>query len=77
MITIIFERIDPEVCFIGCVEGIENGWMFLREIDPAARWDDSATPYRLKAIHPRRVRLGLRGSAAPRGWGAKRASRKR
>jgi hypothetical protein len=50
MITIHLERIDPEVCFIGRVEGIEDGWMFLREIDPAARWDKSATPYRLKAI---------------------------
>lgn len=50
MLTIHLERIDPEVCFIGCVEGIEDGWMFLREIDPAARWDKSPTPYRLKAI---------------------------
>ncbi len=39
LITIHCEEIDPEVCYIGNVHEIADGYLVMREITPAAEWD--------------------------------------
>ena len=50
LVTIHRERIDPEVCFIGRVQGIDRGRLSLLEIGPDAKWEDSPEEYRVGEI---------------------------
>jgi hypothetical protein len=50
LVTIHRERIDPEVCFIGSVQGIDRGRLSLLEIGPDANWEDSPEEYRVAEI---------------------------
>lgn len=50
LVTIHCERLDPEVCHIGRVVGVERGRVSLLEIQPGAVWDGVPNAYRLKDI---------------------------
>jgi hypothetical protein len=39
LVTIHCEQIDPEVCYIGSVNGVVDGYLVMREVTPAAEWD--------------------------------------
>jgi len=49
-LTISREQIDPEVCWIGRVVGIEQGRVALLQIGPDAKWDKKPNEYRLNEI---------------------------
>ena len=50
LITIQRQRVDPDVCWIGRVLGIERGQVSLLEINPSAKWDEMPNRYRLNEI---------------------------
>jgi hypothetical protein len=50
LITIHREEVDPEVCWIGRVQGIDRGRVSLLEIGPDAKWEDSPEEYRVAEI---------------------------
>jgi hypothetical protein len=50
LVTIHCERVDPDVCWIGRVLDISQGYVSLLEIQPAAIWDAEPTSYRLSRI---------------------------
>lgn len=50
LVTIHREQVDPDVCWIGRVSNIKNGYVTLREIDPGAKWESGTTKYRLSEI---------------------------
>ncbi len=50
LITIYREQVDPRVCYIGRVLGVENGRVSLREVKPDASWRNEPTTYRLNEI---------------------------
>nr|HEV7953831.1 hypothetical protein [Candidatus Acidoferrales bacterium] len=50
LVTIHREKVDPDVCWIGRVVGIDRGRVSLLEIRPGAEWDDSPSKYRLREI---------------------------
>ena len=56
LVTIHREKVDPGVCWIGQVLGVEGGRMLLLEITPAAKWRTEPTSFRLSEIT--RVSLG-------------------
>jgi hypothetical protein len=57
LVTIHCERLDPEVCYIGRVVGVERGRVSLLEIQPGAVWDSIPSAYGLKDI----TRVGFGG----------------
>jgi len=50
LVTIHREAIDPDVCWIGRVLGMDRRRVTLLEIDPDACWDDGPTHFRLNEI---------------------------
>jgi len=50
LVTIHRERVDPGVCWIGRVQGIDRGRLSLLEIGPDAKWEDSPEEYRVAEI---------------------------
>ncbi len=50
LVTIHREQVDPEVCWIGRVQGIHRGRLSLLEIGPDAKWEDSPREYRVADI---------------------------
>jgi hypothetical protein len=50
LLTIHREQIDPSVCWIGRVLGVDSGRVLLLEIGPDATWDDTSTEYKLNQI---------------------------
>lgn len=50
LVTIHREEVDPDVCWIGRVLGVERGRVLLREIKPDATWENSPTEFRLSEI---------------------------
>jgi hypothetical protein len=50
LITIFRERINPDICHIGRVVGLEKGRVSLLEIDCDASWDDEPEIYATKDI---------------------------
>jgi hypothetical protein len=50
LVTIHREEIDPTVCWIGRVLGVESGFVSLLEIGPDAAWDEKPSKYRLSEI---------------------------
>jgi hypothetical protein len=50
LVTIHRERVDPTVCHIGRVLGVDNGRVSLLEIKPDARWRKEPTAYRVNEI---------------------------
>src|SRR5262249_31589272 len=50
VVTIHRESVDPEVCWIGRVQGIHWGRLSLLEIGPDAKWQDSPQEYRVSEI---------------------------
>jgi hypothetical protein len=50
LVTIHREQVDPEVCWIGRILGVERGRVSLLEINPDATWDDNPTEFKLSEI---------------------------
>jgi hypothetical protein len=50
LVTIHREKVDPDVCWIGKIEGIRQGQVSLLEIGPDAKWDRKATSYKMSEI---------------------------
>lgn len=50
LVTIHREKVDPDVCWIGKVEGIRQGQVALLEIGPDAKWDRKSTSYKMSEI---------------------------
>lgn len=50
LVTIHREQVDPDVCWIGRVSDVTNGYVTLREIGPGAKWESGTTKYRLSEI---------------------------
>ena len=50
LVTIHREQVDPDVCWIGRVVGVERGRVSLLEIGPDAKWDKKSSEYRLSEI---------------------------
>jgi hypothetical protein len=50
LVTIHRERVDPDVCWIGRVQGVDRGRLSLLEIGPDATWEDSPQEYRVAEI---------------------------
>lgn len=50
LVTIHREKADPDVCHVGKVVATNRGRVKLLEIDPHARWHESATSLALKGI---------------------------
>lgn len=44
------EQVDPGVCWIGRVQGVDRGRVSLLEIGPDAIWEDTPEEYRIKEI---------------------------
>jgi len=57
LVTIHRDVISPNACQIGRVHKIEAGVVLLQEIDTDAKWEEKATPYKLKDI----TRVGFDG----------------
>jgi len=57
LVTIHTERIDPDVCYIGRVMGIDKTHLSLLKIRPGAVWEKQPTRYRLRDI----TRVGFGG----------------
>jgi hypothetical protein len=47
LVTIHREQIDPDVCWIGRVLGVDRGRLSLLEIGPDAKWENSPEEYRI------------------------------
>ena len=50
LVTVHREGIDPDVCWIGRVLGIERGRVSLLEITPDATWEEKPESFRLNEI---------------------------
>lgn len=50
LVTIHREQVDPDVCWIGRVQGVNRGRVSLLEIGPDAVWEDTSEEYRTKEI---------------------------
>jgi hypothetical protein len=50
LVTIQCESVDPDVCWIGRILGIERGCVSLLEIRPDAKWETKPEAYRLSEI---------------------------
>ena len=50
LVTIHREQVDPDVCWIGRVQGVDQGRVSLLEIGPDAIWEDTPEEYRIKEI---------------------------
>ena len=50
LVTIHREQLDPDVCWIGHVQGVSRGRVSLLEIGPDAIWEDTPQEYRIKEI---------------------------
>ncbi len=50
LVTIHREQVDPDVCWIGSVSNVKNGYVTLREIGLGAKWESGTTKYRLSEI---------------------------
>lgn len=50
LITVHREGVDPDVCWIGRLLGVERGHVSLREITPDANWEAKPESFRLKEI---------------------------
>ena len=50
LVTIHREQVDPNVCWIGRVQGVDRGRLSLLEIGPDATWEDSPEEYRVAEI---------------------------
>jgi len=50
LVTIHLEHIDPSVCYIGRVVGVDKRRASLLQIDPHARWEEKPTEYLLSQI---------------------------
>jgi hypothetical protein len=50
LVTIHTESIDPDVCWIGRVLGINRSRVSMLEINPDATWDEAPTEHRLNEI---------------------------
>jgi hypothetical protein len=50
LVTIHREQVDPNVCWIGRVQGLDRGRLSLLEIGPDAKWKDSPEEYRVAEI---------------------------
>lgn len=50
LVTIHCERLDPDVCYVGRVVGIERGRLSLLGISPDATWDETPNDHALKDI---------------------------
>ena len=50
LVTIHREEVDPDVCWIGRVQGVNLGRVSLLEIGPDAVWEDKPEEYRIKEI---------------------------
>ena len=48
--TIHREQVDPDVCSIGRVQGVNWGRVSLLEIGPDAIWEDKPDEFRIKEI---------------------------
>jgi hypothetical protein len=44
------EEVDSSVCWIGRVLKVRGGRLSLREVDPAAKWRDRTTEFRLAEV---------------------------
>jgi hypothetical protein len=62
LVTIHREGVDPDVCWIGRVLGVEHGCVSLLEITPDATWEAKPESYRLSEIT--RVSFGADYEAA-------------
>ena len=50
LVTIHREQVDPDVCCIGRVQGVNQGRVSLLEIGPDAIWEGNPEEYRIKEI---------------------------
>src|SRR5260370_24556306 len=50
LVTVHREKVDPGVCWIGKIEGIQQRQVALLEIGPDANWDRKPTFYKLSEI---------------------------
>ena len=50
LVAIHRERVNPDVCWIGRVTGVDRGRVSLLKIDPDASWDAEPKEYRLNEI---------------------------
>ncbi len=50
LVTVYQEGVDPDVCWIGQVVGVDRDYLSLLEITPAAKWKAKATSFELKKI---------------------------
>jgi hypothetical protein len=50
LVTIHREKVDPDVCWIGRVLGVDRGYVSLLEITPQATWEKMPTKYRISEI---------------------------
>jgi len=50
LVTVHREKVDPDVCWIGKIEGIQQRQVALLEIGPDAKWDRKPTFYKLSEI---------------------------
>jgi hypothetical protein len=50
LVTIHREQVDPDVCWIGRILGVERNRVSLLEINPDAKWEDKPNAYRLNEI---------------------------
>ncbi len=58
LVTIHIEKIDPDVCFIGRVDGVRDGRLLMLDILPDASWDRATGEYHLADI----TRVGFGGA---------------
>jgi hypothetical protein len=50
LLTVHREKVDPDVCWIGKIDGIRQGQVSLLEIGPDAKWDRKPTSYKTSEI---------------------------
>jgi hypothetical protein len=50
LVTIHREQVDPDVCWIGQVLGVEHGRVSLLEINPDATWDENPAEFTIGEI---------------------------
>ena len=51
LVTIHREQVDPDVCWIGRVQGVNRGRVSLLEIGPDAIWEDKPEKYRITRVN--------------------------
>lgn len=62
LVTVHREQMDPDVCWIGRILGIERGRVSMLEITPQAKWEGKPSIYRLNQVT--RVSFGADYEAA-------------